>query len=53
VIAEPLQADGIKAFASSLDQLVATLGEKRHRLFAAAAEVTPLASPTIIAAGVD
>jgi transaldolase len=30
-ITEQLQADAIKAFASSFDQLVATLGEKRRR----------------------
>ena len=32
-ITEQLQGDAIKAFASSFDQLVATLGEKRHQVF--------------------
>jgi transaldolase len=31
-ITEQLQADGIKAFASSFDELIETLGEKRNRL---------------------
>jgi hypothetical protein len=31
-ITEQLQADAIKAFASSFDQLVATLGEKRRQM---------------------
>jgi transaldolase len=31
-ITEQLQADGIKAFASSFDQLIATLGEKRRQI---------------------
>jgi transaldolase len=31
-ITEQLQADGIKAFASSFDQLVAAVGEKRRRI---------------------
>jgi transaldolase len=35
-ITEQLQADGIKAFAASFDQLVATLGEKRRQIFTTA-----------------
>jgi transaldolase len=35
-ITEQLQADGIKAFASSFDQLVATLAEKRRQILTAA-----------------
>jgi transaldolase/transaldolase/glucose-6-phosphate isomerase len=35
-ITEQLQADGIKAFASSFDQLVATLGEKRSQILTTA-----------------
>ena len=35
-ITEQLQADGIKAFASSFDQLVATVGEKRRQIFTTA-----------------
>ena len=31
-ITEPLQSDGIKAFASSFDQLVAAVGEKRRQI---------------------
>ena len=35
-ITEQLQADAIKAFASSFDQLVATLAEKRRQILTAA-----------------
>ena len=35
-ITEQLQADGINAFASSFDQLVATVGEKRRQIFTTA-----------------
>jgi transaldolase len=35
-ITEQLQIDGINAFASSFDQLVATLGEKRSQILATA-----------------
>ena len=35
-ITEQLQADAIKAFASSFDQLVATVGEKRRQIFTTA-----------------
>jgi transaldolase len=35
-ITEQVQADAIKSFASSFDQLLATVGEKRHRILAAA-----------------
>jgi transaldolase len=35
-VAEQLQADALKAFASSFDQLLATLAEKRRQLFTAA-----------------
>ena len=35
-ITERLQADAIKAFASSFDQLVATLAEKRRQILTAA-----------------
>jgi transaldolase len=35
-IAEQLQADAVKAFASSFDQLVATLAEKRRQILTAA-----------------
>ena len=35
-ITEQLQTDGIKAFASSLDQLVTTLGKKRSQILATA-----------------
>ena len=35
-ITEQLQADAIKAFASSFDQLVATLGEKRRQMLTTA-----------------
>ena len=35
-ITEQLQTDGIKAFASSFDQLVATVGEKRTQIFTTA-----------------
>jgi hypothetical protein len=35
-ITEQLQADAIKAFASSFDQLVATLGEKRRLMLTTA-----------------
>ena len=35
-ITEQLQADAIKAFASSFDQLVATLGEKRRQILTTA-----------------
>jgi transaldolase len=35
-ITEQLQADGIKAFASSFDQLVAAVGEKRRQIFTTA-----------------
>ncbi|MGH9256553.1 MAG: transaldolase [Vicinamibacterales bacterium] len=34
-ITEQLQADGIEAFASSFDQLIATVGEKRRQVFTA------------------
>jgi transaldolase len=35
-ITERLQADGIKAFASSFDQLVTTVGERRRQIFTTA-----------------
>ncbi len=35
-ITEQLQADGIKAFAASFDQLVATVGEKRNQILTTA-----------------
>jgi transaldolase len=35
-ITEQLQADGVKSFASSFDQLLTTLAEKRHQLVTAA-----------------
>jgi hypothetical protein len=35
-ITEQLQTDGIKAFASSFDQLVATLQEKRRQMLTTA-----------------
>ena len=35
-IAEQLQADGIEAFAASFDELVATLGVKRHQILTTA-----------------
>jgi len=35
-ITEQLQADAIKAFASSFDQLIATLGEKRSQILTTA-----------------
>jgi transaldolase len=35
-ITEQLQADGVKAFASSFDQLLTTLAEKRHQVLTAA-----------------
>jgi len=35
-ITEQLQADAIKAFAASFDQLVATVGEKRNQILTTA-----------------
>jgi transaldolase len=39
-ITEQLQTDGIKAFASSFDQLVAAVGEKRRQIFTTASRIS-------------